>query len=149
MTKYCINCGYDLSKVKMTKLESASPSTEVEEILIKKKPKKVVRRIQEEEEEEQQPDPQQELLKKVAEKLVIKSKANGVIDVRKKVSEKQAIALEKNRAVKAVKAQEAKKTGVYKYNKKEKIQSNIGKEPEPAQEQPPPKSYYNPYSGIF
>ena len=148
MTKYCINCGYDLSKVKMTKLESASPSTEVEEILIKKKPKKVVRRIQEEEEEEQQPDPQQELLKKVAEKLVIKS-TNGVIDVRKKVSEKQAIALEKNRAVKAVKAQEAKKTGVYKYNKKEKIQSNIGKEPEPAQEQPPPKSYYNPYSGIF
>ena len=147
MTKYCINCGYDLSKVKMSKIESASPSTEVEEILIKKKPKKVVRRIQEEEEEQQQPDPQQELLKKVAEKLVIKSKANGVIDVRKKASEKQAIALEKNRAVKAQKIEEAKKTGVYKYNKKEKISSNIGKEPEPAQE--PPKNYYNPYSAIF
>lgn len=156
MVKYCLNCGYDLSKIQMTKLESPSSNFEEEEIIIKK-PKIVNKKVIQQElesENEEELNPQEQLLRKVAEKLVIKSKKNGTIDIKKKVSEKQAQALKNNRAIKAQKfEEEKKKTGkpTYTYpkvteRKAEKEAIEIPKEPEP---QEPPKNYYNPYSNIF
>ena len=105
MPQFCINCGYNLSTVKFSNKENEEIE---EEIIIKKKPKKVVKVIEQESEEEQ--DPKEIILKKVAERLVMK---NGKIDIKNQVTEKQKLALQKMREGKLKKKQEQGENYVY------------------------------------
>lgn len=154
MVKYCLNCGYDLSKVNVSVAQAAD--------VIENKPKKVAKKvIQEEtsEEEEQEETHQEEILRKVAQKLVIKTNKNGQVDIKTRASDKQYEGLQKardtrNKKMAELKQQSGKPTYTYPKvaaKKAEKEAIETPKEQEPKSEPPkePPKNYYNPYSNIF
>jgi hypothetical protein len=114
MGRYCANCGFDLSSLKIQKKEEESLLPEIEEIIIKK-PKKIIKKVIEESQSDPEDDPKEVILKKVAERLVMKK--NGEIDIKNKVTEKQKLALQKMREGKLKKKQEQGED--YKYPKVE------------------------------